>query len=396
MTRLPTIGAGRARRLALAAQGFAAPRPSGRIDVRHLRKVLATIGLVQVDSVNVAVRTQYMPFFSRLGPYPMSLLDEMAYRRRELFEYWGHVASLMPVARWPELAFRREGIEPGGWVRSIMREHPGYLDSVLEEVRERGPLTVSDLEDPGTRTGPWWGYGKGKIALGWHFDKGALTVADRRNFARVYDLPERVYPAEVVQAPPVPKEEAYRRLLRQAAGHLGVATAADLADYHRLKVGLARPILAGMVAAGTLAKVRVEGWDRDAYLDPAITVPNRITGRALVSPFDSLVWYRDRVERLFGFHYRIEIYTPKEQRRHGYYVMPFLLDGDLVARVDLKADRRAGVLRVPGAFVEHGAEPARVAPELAAELHDIAHWLGLGEVADEDNGDLAPALRAIV
>ncbi len=382
-----------ARRIALAAQGFADPRPAGRVDVRHLRRVVRRVGVVQLDSVNVAVRAHYMPFFSRLGPYPRALADDLAYRRRELVEYWAHMVSVVPVADRPLFRWRMADWEPGRRTSSLEREHPGYIDAVLDEVRERGPLTVSDLEDPGQRTGPWWGHGKGKIALDWLFATGDLVVADRRNFTRVYDVPERALPPEVLAAPTLSKEEALRELTRRAAGHMGIATLADLADYWRVSQSAIRPHAATLVAAGELAEVEVAGWGQPAYLHEAAARPRRVAARALLSPFDSLIWERNRTQRLFDFRYRIEIYVPAPQRVHGYYVYPFLLGEDLAARVDLKADRQGGRLLVPGAFLEDHADPAHVAGELAAELRSMAGWLGLGEVEVGRKGDLAGALR---
>ncbi len=388
-----TLSLDQARRIALAAQGFDRPRPLGRIDIRHLRRAIRTMNLLQIDSVNVAVRSHYMPLFSRLGPYPMALLDDMAYRRRELFEYWGHVASLLPIEDYPLFRWRMNHATVWRSISKIEQEHPGYLDGILEEIRHRGPSAVSDLDDPGERTGPWWGYGKGKEALEWHFTNGALTVADRRNFARVYELAERWVPSAIYNAPMPTREEAQRRLLERGARAHGVGTGKDIADYYRIRMPEARPRLAELVEQGVLEKVEVEGWNRPAYLHRDATAPRRISARALLTPFDPVVWERDRVERLFGFHYRIEIYVPEPQRQYGYYVMPFLLGDRLVARVDLKADRKAGVLRVPGAYHEDGVDVPTVAAELADELGTMASWLGLTGVVVAGNGNLARSLR---
>ncbi len=383
-----------ARRIALAAQGFAHPRPSGRIDSRHLHRVLRHVGQLQLDSVNVVVRAHYMPVFSRLGPYPRELLDDFAYRRRRLFEYWGHAAALLPVEDWPLFEFRRQGIKPWPRLKKVMEEHPGFVDAVLEEVARRGALTVGELEDGGGRSGSWWGHSRGKSALEWHFDKGRLSIADRPNFTRVYDLAERVIPPRYLQAESPELADAYRELLLRAARHHGIGTAYDLLDYYRLRPAIARPIIAGLAATGALEEVEVPGWGEPAFLHPEATRPRRIRARALLTPFDPVVWERPRVERLFGFHYRIEIYVPEAQREYGYYVMPFLLDDALVARVDLKADRAAGRLLAKGAFSEDGHDRARIAKELAAELADMAAWLGLGGVEVGERGDLAGALRA--
>jgi uncharacterized protein YcaQ len=381
----------------LGAQGFADPPPTGNIDVRHFRRVLGRTGLVQLDSVNVLARSHYLPIFARLGDYGRGRLDRWLYRSGEMFEYWGHGASVLPVGLYPLLRYRMRAWKPGPRTRRVMEEHPGYIESVLEEVARRGPLSVTDLEEPGRRSGPWWGLSKGKTALDWLFAQGRLAVRERLpTFVVVYDLPERVLPEEVLAADEVPRDEATRRFLLLAARCCGVGTAADLADYYRIPPSYARARLQELVEAGRLRPVEVEGWNVSAYLHPEATIPRRVTGRALLSPFDSLIWHRERAERLFGFHYRIEIYVPAERRRHGYYVLPFLLDDHLVARVDLKADRREGVLRVRGAYLEDGRERPRVARELAAELRTMASWLGLPEVALERRGDLAPLLRQMV
>ncbi len=386
-----TIPAATARRIALAAQGFADARPSGKVDVRHLRRVMRRVGVVQLDSVNVAVRTHYMPFFSRLGPYPLPMVDDFAYRRRELVEFWAHMVSMVPVEDRPLFRPRMKSGGPGPRTRQMMDEHPGYVEAVLEEVQARGPLTVSDLEDPGQRTGPWWGHGKGKTALEWLFATGDLVVVDRRNFTRVYDVPERWLPRRVLDAPTPSPDEALRELTRRAARHHGIATLADLADYWRVRTASIRPHVAALVAAGELEEV--SAWGETAYLDPDAVRPRRVAARALLSPFDSLIWERKRTERVFGFDYRIEIYVPEPKRVYGYYVYPFLLGEDIAARVDIKADRRAGRLLAKGAFLEDHADPRHVAGELAEELQTMAAWLGLTDVEVGTKGDLAGELK---
>jgi len=383
-----------ARRVALAAQGFADRRPTGRVDVRHLRRVLQRIKLLQLDSVNVVVRSHYMPFFSRLGPYPQELLYDLAFKRRELFEYWGHEASLLPVEHHHLFRHRMAEAKPRHRPQALFRDQPGYADTVLEEVRNRGPLTVADLEQPGERTGPWWGYGPGKVALEWHFRTGNVTTRERRGFTRVYDLTDRVIPDHVLAQPEPSTEEAHRQLLMLSAEAHGVGTAKDLADYYRLNVPRARPRLEELADAGQLERVTVEGWKQPAFLHPDATVPRRIEGRALLTPFDPVVWLRERASRLLNFDYTIEIYVPEPKRQYGYYVMPFMLDGQLVARVDLKADRQASVLRAQAAHLEDGADAKRVASELAGELRTMADWLGLEGVAVGRRGDLASELRS--
>jgi len=383
-----------ARRIALSAQGFTTPRPKGRVDVRHFRRVLDRVGLIQLDSVNVLERSHYLPVFSRLGPYGRSAFDRWTAGSGELFEYWGHEASLIPVGLYSAFGFRMDEMKPWGSIRRLLDERPGYVEGVLRQVADRGPITVSDLEDPGERGGPWWGYAPGKHALEWLFAKGEVTAYRTRSFGRIYDLPDRVLPGWAMRQPRLDGSEAYRRLLCDAARHHGVGTAADLADYHRLHTPSARSILADLAAEGAVVPVDVEGWQSPAYLHPEAVLPRRSTGTALLSPFDSLVWNRDRAERVFGFRYRIEIYVPKDQRRFGYYVLPFLLDGDLVARVDLKADRKGRRLLVQSAHIEPGREPTQVAPALAAELQTLASWLDLDEVEVVDRGDLAAPLTS--
>ncbi len=382
-----------ARRIALGAQGFAAPRPSGRIDVRHFRRVMRTVGVLQLDSVNVLERSHYLLPFSRLGGYDRAALDAYTSHSGELFEYWGHMASLLPVGDYPLFRWRMASMEPWKRVRALEAEHPGYIDEVEEEVRRRGPLTVSDFADGGKRTGPWWGYGRGKIALEWLFATGRITARRGRQFTRVYDLTDRVLPREVRAGPAPDGETAQRELLVRAARHLGIATAADLADYYRLHVPTARRLVTELAGDGDLVPVRVDGWRDPAYLHPATVRARTSRGTALLSPFDSLIWDRARTERLFGFRYRIEIYVPRTERVFGYYVLPFLLDGGLVGRVDLKAHRSDGVLEVRAAHHEPGVEPGRVAEGMRAEIGRVASWLGLERVKVGRAGNLIRALR---
>ncbi len=393
---VPPIPLARARRIALAAQGFDRPRARGRVDVRHFRRVLRTVGLVQLDSVNVVVRAHYLPFFSRLGPYDRSALDRWLWGSGEVFEYWGHEASLIPVEhhRW----FRWRMEQGLGWQRvaRLEADDPEYIESVYDEIRLRGALEVRDLPEPGERDATsMWGWSKGKAALESLFARGRVTTVARRNFVRRYDLTERVIPSRHLLGDPPTRREAQRELLRLAARSLGVATVDDLADYHRIPIRDARSVIGELLGDGELEQVAVEGWGRPAYLHAEARAPRRVEGAALISPFDSLIWHRPRLERLWGFRYRLEIYVPADRRVHGYYVLPFLLDGDLVARVDLKADREAGLLRVRAAFAEEGHDPVRVAWELCSELERAASWLGLDGVAVEDRGDLAPRLAGL-
>ncbi len=368
------------------------------MDRRHVRRVLDRVGLLQIDSVNVLVRSQELPLFARLGPHRRDLLATMA-ADGELFEYWGHEASIVPVENFPLFRFQMEANrDRAAWpmLLRLHRERPEYIDSVLEEVAALGPVTAGELSDGGRRKGTWWDWADGKVALEHLFLAGYVSARRRPNFEREYDLTERFIPSSVYEQP-VPSPEASRRELLALAGHsLGVATAKDLADYYRLKPTRCRDALGELVEEGRLVPVEVEGWKDTAYLDPAARLPRRVRARALLSPFDSLVWYRERTERIFGFHYRIEIYTPAPKRRFGYYVLPFLLGEDLVARVDLKADRKAGVLLVPGVYAEPGVRATEVAAPLAAELELMAAWLGLDRVDVGERGDLANELRLAV
>jgi uncharacterized protein YcaQ len=392
------LSAAQARRMALAAQGFA-DRSNGRApDGWALRRVLDRVGLIQIDSVNVLQRAHYLPLFSRLGPYDTELLDRAAHRApRRLFEYWGHEASLLPVATQPLLRWRMEraGDDAWGGIRRIQQERPELVAEVLEEVRASGPVAAGEVlehERP-AKTGPWWGWSDVKRAFEWLFWSGQITSARRRGFERLYDLPERVLPPEVVATPTPSLEDAQRELVRIASRAMGVAAEKDLRDYFRLPLAEARARVAELVEAGELWPVEVEGWSVPGYVHPEARLPRTVHARALVGPFDSLVWERPRVERLFGFRYRIEIYVPKPKRVHGYYVLPFLLGDRLVARVDLKADRAAGVLLVQASHAEPHAPP-ETASELAAELESMAGWLGLDGVAVQPRGDLAAPLAA--
>jgi uncharacterized protein YcaQ len=386
-----------ARRIALAAQGFADPQPAGRVDIRHLRRVIDRVAVVQIDSVNVLERSHYLPVFARLGSYPRTLLDEATHPRRELFEYWFHAASLGSAMLLPLMRPRMESVKPWDQVREVMEQHPGYIEQVYEEVAARGPLTSGDLSDPGRRSGPWWGMGRGSTALDWLYSKGRLAISHRPpSFAKVYDLAERVFPPQVLSGPTIDRGEANRRLILIAARALGVGTAKDVADYFRLRINEVRAALTSQVEEGGLLEVEVEGWRDPAYLHPEARLPRRIDARALLSPFDSLIWERNRTERLFGFNYRIEIYVPEAKRRYGYYVLPFLLGDALVARVDLKADRPEGRLLVKAAHLEADREPAEVVGPLAASLHELAVWLGLDSVVVQNRGGLASSLRRAV
>ena len=393
-----TISLPVARRIALAAQGFADPRPSGAVDHRHLARVLRRIALLQIDSVSAVVRAHYMPLFSRLGPYPRALLDNAASgRRRSLFEYWAHEASFIPVETQPLLRWRMAAAEGGigtyGALARFRQERAAYIDELFAQVVARGPMAASDIEGQ-KGAGGWWGWSEAKQAFEWLFWAGRVTTASRRGFERLYDLPERVLPRVVIDAPTPSPEDAHRELLRLSARALGIATAGDLRDYFRLGPAQALPRIGELVETGDLVPIRVDGWTQPAFLHRDARIPRRVAARALLAPFDPLVFERSRAERLFQFHYRIEIYTPAEKRRFGYYVLPFLLGERIVARVDLKADRPMGVLRVLAAFAEPCAPP-QTAVELGDELRSMMAWLGLDRIEIVPAGDLGPALAGL-
>lgn len=387
-----------ARRIALGAQGFAERRPAAEPARRHLRRTVGRLGLFQIDSVNVLARAHYMPLFSRLGPYDTGLLDNASGRHpRILFEYWAHEASLLPIETQPLMRWRMERARAGLGIYKRLaefgRQKRAFIDEVLREIETAGPLAASDFEGH-SGSGGWWGWSEAKHALEWLFWGGFITTRQRRpSFERVYDVTERVIPPDIVAVPTPSPAEAHRQLLATAARAMGIATYGDLRDYFRLPVeGIAERI-AELVEQGELVPVAVKGWRQQAYLHRDAKLPRKVQARALLAPFDPLVWERSRAERLFGFRYRIEIYTPAEQRVHGYYVLPFLLGERLAARVDLKADRQAGILRVQATHAEDGAPP-ETAPELLEELRRMARWLGLERIEIVPAGDLSEALAA--
>ncbi|MBL1076600.1 YcaQ family DNA glycosylase [Nocardia sp. 2] len=405
---MPTLTVAAARRTALAAQGFAATRPSGPPTRRTLAKVLENTRLLQLDSVSAVVRAHYAPMFARIGAYDRALLDEFAWshsakRPRQLIEYWAHEAALLPVQDWPLMRWRMEQYRHGRWngMRQVLERNPHLADDVKSVLKEFGPSTAGEVErhlelDRPRAKDHWgWNYSDTKVVCEALFAAGEVTVPKRVNFQRHYDLTESVIPADVL-AREHDEADAVRELVRRAAAAHGVATETDLRDYYRLKRPQTEPAIADLLAAGELEQVRVEGWDKPAYLHHTARTPRRVTGSALLCPFDPLIFFRDRTERLFDFHYRIEIYTPEHKRVHGYYVFPFLLDGELVARVDLRAERGSGRLLVPGAFTESGRESARIAVELAAALREMAEWLELDTIEVGERGDLAAELRGAV
>jgi len=396
---MQSLSNAQARRIALAAQGFL-DKPHAVPTMATLARTVRRTGVLQVDSVNVLQRAHYMPLFSRMGAYDTDLLRRAASGRqqRRLVEYWAHVQALMPVDLWPEMRHRMDQYRPqrGKWWTDGVTED--LEASLMAEVRERGASTARDLDDdlPRDKNNWGWNWSATRKALDFLYVVGDLAIAGRNSqFEVLYDLPERVLPDRVLaRATPAP-EVAHRELVRRAAISHGVGTEQDLRDYFRMKPAESKPAVAALVEDGELIPVAVEGWSRPGYLHVAARLPRRVHARALLSPFDPLVWERSRTEQLFGFRYRIEIYVPEHLREYGYYVLPFLLGDRIVARVDLKADRRAGVLAVKAAYAEEHAPP-ETAEELAAELEELAGWLGLGGITVAARGDLSGALRSAV
>ena len=394
-----TLSAKDARRISLLSQGFGRARPAkpGR---RHLLSTIEALGVVQIDSVNVVSRSHYLPFFSRLGPYDRGVLEELAWGRRPaLAEYWAHEASLTPLTTHPLLRWRMadaaEGVGVWKGVAAFLRGHGDFIDKALTTVAERGPLPASALELGAKGEGGWWGWSEAKRAMECLFWTGRLTTATRRgSFERVYDLPERVLPPAIHAAPTPDRADAQRQLLMIAARAMGVATERDLRDYFRLGVAETRTALADLVEAGALVPATVEGWDQPVFLHPESPRARPIKASALLSPFDNLIWFRERAERLFGVRVRLEIYTPAHKREHGYYVLPFLQDEAITARVDLKADRKAGRLLVLAAHAEPRAND-RTGALLAGELRAMAGWLGLEGVTVMPKGDMASTLAPL-
>ena len=394
----PEISAGEARQLALAAQGFGA-RPAEPA-LRHVRDVFDAVALIQVDSVNVVCRSQELPLWARLGAHRRDALPVLC-KRGTVFEYWAHEASLMPVELLPLLRWRMAEARTHAWrfVRTIAERDPGYVEAVRAEVHARGQLTARELEHrtkPARRATSWWGWDDRKRALAYLFWAGEITaIRSTTTFERVYAPLDRVLPAHVLAAPTPEPDDARRELLLRSARALGVATARELADYFRIAIPVARRLVAELASARRLIPVTVEGWREPAYMLPEALPRRAVSACAVLSPFDSLLWDRRRTERLFGFQYRIEIYTPAHRRTHGYYVLPFLLGDALVARVDVKADRAGKALVVHAAYAEPDAPPA-TASALTGELVALAHWLGLDRVVMGRRGDLSRALRALV
>lgn len=400
MTVPDSLSVAQARRIALAAQGFTDPAPGGSTDLRHLRRVLRRLHLIQMDSVNVLQRAHFMPLYSRLGPYSPALLERAAYRKpRELFEFWGHEASLITVDLQPLFRWRMANAKDYAWGNMVRlaNQQPELVRWVLDEVRRRGPITAAQIEhDAPRRTDHWgWNWSVVKQALEWLFYSGQVTAADRTtSFARRYDLPERVLPRAVLETPTPAPEDAFRALVEMSARALGVAAEGELRDYFRLPVAGFKRAVAELIEDKVLVPVAVQGWKPPAYLHHEAKLPRWVRASTLISPFDPLIWERARTERLFDMNYRIEIYVPAPQRLYGYYVLPFLLGDRFAARVDLKADRKTGVLQIPAAWIEPAAEQDQTAAALAIELRRLAGWLGLSSISAPERGDLAGPLSA--
>ena len=386
-----------AARAYLAAQGFADGRP-GRADVRHFRRVIRRIRLLQIDSVNTVVRAHYLPMFSRLGPYDRAALDRWIYQDKAMFEYWCHERSYAPVGFYPMLRPRMEAMRDHPWrqVRELALASPDFVAEVLERVARLGPAParwIGEGEAVAPSSGWWKSYGRTRLALEWLFATGAASVAERVNFQRWYDLTERLIPPGLREVPPPGAAQADRMMVLEASAALGVGTVDDLADFFRMRKAAASRAVGALAERGELREVEVSGWGKPAYASPDLAIPRSRRGTALLAPFDPLVWDRARTERMFGFRYRIEIYTPRPKRVFGYYVLPFLLNGRMAGRVDVKADRPAGILRIPAAHAEPDADRPATARALAAELRLLAGWLGLSEVSPGRKGNLIRHLR---
>ena len=403
MKKVGSLSAAEARRLALTSLGFARARPA-RAGVAHVRATATRLGAIQIDSVNVLARAHYLPTFSRYGAYPMTALDDLAYRARELFEYWAHAACYLPMDLYPLLRWRMEN-QMDVWA-TLGRKQKAFNEAVYREVADRGPMTAADISNGGKSTGSWWGWSDGKHAIELLFRQGRVAVAGRRNFERLYDIPERVIPASLLRAKSVAPADAKKAIIERAARAMGVGTARDIAQYFhidawwdRLSVGgrRARPntqtLFDELVEERRLEVARVEGWERPAYVFPGAKIPRSVDVRAIVSPFDPILWERGWTKAVFGFSYQIEIYVPAHKRVHGYYVLPFVMGDRFAARVDLKADRQSSTLIVHAAYLEPGFEPRLVAPALAGELRSMARWLSLESFAVGSKGDLAKPLK---
>jgi len=392
-----------ARRLALASLGFGLRKPP-RAGVAHVRATAERLSAIQIDSVNVLARAHYLPTFSRYGPYPASALDDLAHDRRELFEYWGHAACFLPIDLYPLMRWRMDN-QIGAWA-GISKKSKAFHEAVYREIADRGPISAGEISIGGRSTGPWWGWSKGKTAAELLFYQGRLAVAGRRNFERLYDIPERVFPKTILAAKPIAVEEAKKGLIVRAARAMGVGTAKDIAQYFhidawwdrrwvdgRRKPSNTQQLFDELVEDGRLERAQVEDWSAPAYIVSGARIPRSVDATAIVSPFDPVLWERKWTKAVFDFAYQIEIYVPAPKRIHGYYVLPFLMGDRFAARVDLKADRKTSTLVVHAAYVEPGFDARVVAPALAAELRSMAAWLSLESFAVGAKGNLARMLK---
>ena len=388
--RLDALSIADARALALAAQGFDTPRPANKTTQRHVNSLISRLGVIQIDSVNVLVRSQELPLFSRLGNHDRNAIPK-ATESQKIFEYWGHEAAHLPVEVHPLFRWKMEAARLGKarhWgLTSFYDDNKVFVKRMLKHVETNGPTTARELstrtEKRGADKKTWWDWDESKTALEYLFLTGQLMSCGRgTDFARIYDTPERVLPEDVLNAPTPSEHDARKRLLVRSAIAQGVATAGDLADYHRQKPAAVKPLIAELSEDGELREVAVDGWTEKAFVHCSAKLPKQLHATALLSPFDSLVWCRPRNERLFDFHYRIEIYTPKEKRKFGYYVLPFMMNGQMVGRVDLKADRANSKLLMHSVHTEKGIKRATINDSLNNELRAMALWLGLDKVAN--------------
>jgi uncharacterized protein YcaQ len=391
------------RRLALRSLGFGATQPA-RAGPAHVRATVARLSAIQIDSVNVLARAHYLPTFSRYGAYPMSALDDLAHGKRKLFEYWGHAACFLPIDLYPFLRWRMDN-QMEGWA-GLDTQRKAFIEAVYREVAERGPMSAGEISIGGKSTGPWWGWSAGKQAIELLFSQGRVAVAGRRNFERLYDLSERVFPQAVLEAKTVAERDAKKELLVRAARAMGAGTAKDIAQYFHIDAWWDRSSVNGrrppaqthllfdeLVEDRRLERVRVEGWKQPAFVVPGVGIPESVDARAIVSPFDPVLWERKWTKAVFDFEYQIEIYVPAAKRVYGYYVLPFLMGDRFAARVDLKADRKASTLIVHAAYVEAGLDAAAVAAALSNELRTMAMWLSLESFAVGPKGNLARLLK---
>lgn len=391
-----------ARRIALGAQGFADVAPKGAVTKRHLKRAMGRMRVLQLDSIPVVIRTQYLTFHSRLGPYDPALLDRVAYKDDSWFEVWSHEASMLPVETEPLIRWTWDRAREGRtWknLHEVSIREPNYVQSILDEVRDKGTVTGGTLEDPRPMPGDgsgWWHRSLGVMALDWLYRVGDLGVRRQGNFEKVFTPIENIIPAEIRALPTPTPEDALKHLLVQATQAVGVGTAKDIADYFRLSIREVRPVLAELVEDGRILPATVKGWDVPAFADPDAKTPRSITGATVLSPFDPVVWFRERAERIWGFEYRIEIYVPEAKRKYGYYVLPVMVDGDLVARLDVKTDRQADVLRIQSSHAEFGHDTLEMAGRVAEAIHDLAALVGVEGIEVSNNGSLAPNLRSTI